>query len=117
MLKINPLIRITLGLVGLTLILVLVGDYVLELTRNQSGVDFRQREKIGQTLALQFSPLAEINDTETIGKAIEALVERNRDVMSTALRGRDGKIIESTIVAKPRNTVVETKKGAKTSHL
>jgi hypothetical protein len=95
MLNINPLIRITLGLVGVTLILVLTGDYVLELTRDQSGVDFRQREKIGQTLALQFSPLAEINDTKTIGKAMTALVERNRDVMSTALRGADGKIIES----------------------
>ena len=95
MLNINPLIRITLGLVGVTLILVLAGDYVLELTRDQSGVDFRQREKIGQTLALQFSPLAEINDTKTIGKAMTALVERNRDVMSTALRGGDGKIIES----------------------
>ena len=95
MLKINPLIRITLGLVGVTLILVLAGDYVLKLTHNQSGVDYRQREKIGQTLALQFSPLAEINDTDTIGKAMDALVERNRDVMSAALRGPDGKIVKS----------------------
>lgn len=93
--RINPLIRITLGLVGVTLILVLAGDYVLQLTRNQSGVDFRQREKIGQTLALQFSPLAEINDTDTIGKTMQALVERNRDVLSTALRGSDGKVITS----------------------
>ena len=92
---INPLIRITLGLVSVTLILVLVGDYVLQLTRDQSGVDFRQREKIGNTLALQFSPLAEVNDTDTIGKTMEALVERNRDVMSTALRGSDGKLITS----------------------
>jgi diguanylate cyclase (GGDEF)-like protein len=93
--RINPLIRITLGLVSVTLILVLAGDFVLQLTHNQSGVDFRQREKIGKTLALQFSPLAEIDDTETIGKAMEALVERNRDVMSTALRGSDGKVITS----------------------
>lgn len=93
--RINPVVRITLGLVSVTLILVLAGDYVLQLTRNQSGVDFRQREKIGHTLALQFSPLAEINDTDTIGKAMEALVERNRDVMSTALRGSDGKLITS----------------------
>ena len=92
---INPLVRITLGLVSVTLILVFVGDYVLQLTRDQSGVDFRQREKISKTLVLQFSPLAEINDTNTIGKAMEALVERNRDVMSTALRGSDGKIITS----------------------
>ncbi|MCK5363500.1 MAG: PAS domain-containing protein, partial [Gammaproteobacteria bacterium] len=81
---------------SVTLILVLAGDYVLELTRDQSGVDFRQRETIAETLALQFSPLAEINDTETIGKTMDALVERNRDVLSTALRGRDGKLITST---------------------
>jgi len=95
MLRINPLIRITLGLVSVTLILVLTGDYVLQLTRDQSGVDLRQHEKIGKTLVLQFSPLAEINDTKTIGKAMEALVERNRDVLSTALRGSDGKLITS----------------------
>jgi hypothetical protein len=94
--RINPLIRITLGLVSVTLILVLAGDYALELTRDQSDVDFRQREKIAQTLALQFSPLAEINDTKTIGKTMDALVERNRDVLSAALRGSDGKIITAT---------------------
>ncbi len=95
MLKINPLIRITLGLVSVTLILVLAGDYVLQLTGDQSGVRLRQREKISKTLAIQFSPLVEIDDSETIGKAMEALVERNRDVLSTALRGRDGKIFTS----------------------
>ena len=94
--RINPLIRITLGLVSVTLILVLAGDYMLELTRDQSGVDFRQREKIAQTLALQFSPLAEINDTKTIGKTMDAFVERNRDVWSAALRGSDGKIVTAT---------------------
>lgn len=96
MLNINPLIRITLGLVSVTLILVLAGDYVLQLTHNQSGVDFRKREKIAHTLSLQFSPLAEIDDTDTMGKALEALVERNRDVFSAALRGSDGKIISSS---------------------
>ena len=94
--RINPLIRITLGLVSVTLILVLAGDYALELTRDQSGVDFRQREKVAETLALQFSPLAEINDTETIGKTMDALVERNRDILSAALRGSDGKIVTAT---------------------
>ena len=95
MFRINPLIGITLGLVSVTLVLVLAGDYVLQLTRAQSGVDLRQREEIGKTLSLQFSPLAAINDTQTIGKAMEALVERNHDVLSAALRGSDGKLIVS----------------------
>ncbi len=95
MFRINPLIGITLGLVSVTLILVLAGDYVLQLTRDQSGVELRQRQKIGKTLSVQFAPLAAINDTQTIGKAMEALVERNRDVLSAALRGSDGKLITS----------------------
>ena len=96
MLTISPLIRITFGLASLTLVLVLAGDYILELTRSQSGVELRQRERISKTLAVQFSPLAVINDTGTIGKTIEALVERNRDVVSSALRGSDGKLITSS---------------------
>ena len=95
MLNINPLVRITLGLVSVTLILVLAGDYVLQLTHNQSGVDLREHEKIGKTLVLQFQPLAEINDTETMRKTMEALVERNHDVRSTAVRGNEGKLIVS----------------------
>jgi hypothetical protein len=42
---------------------------------------------------------------------------RDQEVPQIRLTHRDGKKNESTIVAKPRNTVVETKKGAKTSHL
>jgi diguanylate cyclase (GGDEF)-like protein len=95
MLTISPLIRITLGLVSVTLTLVLAGDYVLQLTHSQSGVELRQREKIGKTLAVQFSPLAKIDDTDTIRKTMEALVERNSDVMSSALRGNDGRLITS----------------------
>ena len=95
MLTISPLIRITFGLVSLTLLLVLAGDYILQLTRNQSGVELRQRERISKTLAVQFSPLAVIIDTGTIGKTMKALVERNRDVVSSALRGSDGKLITS----------------------
>ncbi len=56
----------------MTLILVLAGNYVLQLTRDQSGVDLRQREKIAKTLVPQFSPLVETDDTETIGKAMDA---------------------------------------------
>ena len=87
MLKINPLVRITLGRVSMTLILVLAGDYMMQLTGDQSSVELRQREKIGKTLAIQFAPLVEIDDTRTIGRAMGALVDRNLDVLSTALRG------------------------------
>ena len=93
MLTINPLVRITLGLVSVTLVLVLAGDYMLQLTRDQSTVNLKQRDKVGKTLATQFAPLVEIGDTRTIRKAMDALVERNADVLSTALRDADGKLV------------------------
>jgi diguanylate cyclase (GGDEF)-like protein/PAS domain S-box-containing protein len=93
--KINPLIRITLGLVSLTICIVLAGDFILGLTNDQADAVHKQRLKIGKTLALQFSSLAETDQIDTIREAMVALVERNRDVLSTALRSYDGRMLAS----------------------
>ena len=42
---------------------------------------------------------------------------RDQKVPQIRLTHRDGKKIESTIVAEPKNRVVETRTGAKISHL
>ena len=90
--SINPLIRITLGLVSLTICLILAGDFLLGLTGGQTEAIVKQRKKVVETLSMQFSALAETDQFDTIQKAMDALVERNGDVESTALRSSDGAI-------------------------
>ena len=91
--SINPFVRMSLGLVCLTLCMVLVGDMVLGLTSDERRSLLDQRKKICETLAVQFSELAEAGEINTIRKSMEALVVGNSDVMSTALVDIDGEIL------------------------
>jgi diguanylate cyclase (GGDEF)-like protein/PAS domain S-box-containing protein len=88
--SISPFVRMSLGLVCMTLCMVLVGDMVLGLTSDARRALLDQRKKICETLAVQFSELAQANEVSTIRKSMEALVAGNEDVMSTALVDTDG---------------------------
>lgn len=88
--NISPFVRMSLGLVCLTLCMVLVGDMVLGLTSDERRALLDQRKKICETLAVQFSELAEAGEIGTIRKSMESLVSGNSDVMSTALVNADG---------------------------
>ncbi len=91
--SINPFVRMSLGLVALTLAMVLVGDMVLGLTSDERRALLDQRKKICETLAVQFSELAEAGKIDTIRKSMQALVAGNADVMSIALVNVDGETL------------------------
>ncbi|NIO25467.1 MAG: diguanylate cyclase, partial [Gammaproteobacteria bacterium] len=91
--NINPFVRMSLGLVCLTLCMVLVGDMVLGLTSDERRALLDQRKKICETLAVQFSELAEAGEVDTIRKSMQSLVSGNADVMSTALVDIKGKTL------------------------
>jgi diguanylate cyclase (GGDEF)-like protein/PAS domain S-box-containing protein len=91
--NISPFVRMSLGLVCLTLCMVLVGDMMLGLTSDERRALLDQRKKICETLAVQFSELAEAGQIGTIRKSMEALVAGNADVMSTALVNIDGETL------------------------
>jgi len=91
--SINPFVRMSLGLVCLTLCMVLVSDMVLGLTSDERRALLDQRKKICETVAVQFSELAAAGEVGTIFKSMDALVDGNADVMSTALVDVDGKTL------------------------
>jgi diguanylate cyclase (GGDEF)-like protein len=91
--SINPFVRMSLGLVAMTLCMVLVGDMVLGLTSDERRALLDQRKKICETLAVQFSELAQAGEFGTIRKSMDALVAGNADVMSTALVNVDGETL------------------------
>jgi diguanylate cyclase (GGDEF)-like protein len=73
--------------------MVLVGDMVLGLTSDERRALLDQRKKICETLAVQFSELAEAGEVGTIRKSMQSLVVGNADVMSTALVNITGETI------------------------
>ncbi len=92
MLNFSVVARISLGLVFLTVSILLVADMAGVLP-DEDAAKIEARQKISQTLALQFTYYARSNDRKGIRTIIDALVERNDDILSAAIRLNNGAII------------------------
>ncbi len=91
--RITPFIWISLGLASLTLVLVLFGSWAVDMIPSEDTHLLEYRRLLTEALALQYSKLAEQNDSATIKLALLMLVDRNEDVRSAALRTVDGTVL------------------------
>ncbi|HHJ15411.1 MAG TPA: diguanylate cyclase [Gammaproteobacteria bacterium] len=87
--RISPVVYITLGLVLLTISFLLAAD-LFGLTPDTRGAVLDARKKVVESLAVQLSVAAGRGDIVGIRETVRALVERNDDVLSAALRRVDG---------------------------
>ncbi|NIR31415.1 MAG: diguanylate cyclase [Gammaproteobacteria bacterium] len=90
--QIAPTLRISLGLVLVTMS-ILFTAYLLGLAPDKSHAVLDARKKLAETLAVQYSTLAQKGETDSIRKSMGALVERNDDVLSAALRSMNDSVI------------------------
>ncbi len=89
----SPLILLSIGLVSLTISIMLAGDALMGLIPNEQQQLFQQRKALSETLALQYSLLAQRGDVETIEAALRALVERSPDIQFAALITHEGDLL------------------------
>jgi len=88
----SPTLRITIGLVSLTVSLLLVAQ-VLGFMPDSTVAALDARKKVCEALAAQLSWGASRNDVRLMENTLNALVERNEDILSAALRNSSGDII------------------------
>lgn len=88
----TPTLQITTGLLSLTITLIFIA-FSLGLFPNEEKAALEARAKISETLAVQLASLAGRNDANAIKDTIDAVVNRNGDVLSVAVRGVDGKLL------------------------
>lgn len=88
--RVTPLVWISFGLASVTLSLMLAGDSVVNLVPNRDRQVFEYRRDLAESLAVQYSALAEHDQVDTIKLAMEMLVKRNRDILSLALLLKNG---------------------------
>lgn len=89
MIRISTYSRLSLGLVLLTLSMIF-SAYILDLIPNKEKLIRYERGVISESLAILASKSAEKNDFDTIRFTIKALVDRNDEILSAALRSSDG---------------------------
>ena len=87
--RIHPTIRISIGLIALTISILLVGE-LLGVVPDKSQVTIDARKKLSEILAVQFAHAAEREDFAQIQSTLNLLVKRNPEVLSVAVRKDDG---------------------------
>ncbi len=90
--RFSPLIRISLALMLITTTVLLTAE-IIGLTPNEAGRILDARKTLCESMAVQFSSLAQKNDMSTIEETLVALVERDDDILSAGIRRSDGSLL------------------------
>jgi len=92
---ISPIIRITVGLLLLTISILLIGD-MLGLVPNQNVTKVEARKTMSESLAIQISSEVGAGRMLSAVVLLKSLVQRNEDILSIGLRDISKKIILET---------------------
>lgn len=88
----TPAMRLSLGLVLLTINLILLA-HQLGLIPDASESSLAMRKAFSESLALQFSVAAGKGEFQTIQNTLRTVVERNENIRSAAIRTRGGELM------------------------
>ena len=94
--KLGPVSRISLGLVSLASCLLLIADLILGVMPDESSMARQIRKKSSESLAVQLTALAQTESYEALRRTLHAVVTRDPDVLSIAVRKVDGAIVAET---------------------
>lgn len=92
MFRLTPVIRMSVGLVLLTVSLLLVADW-LGLMPDEADATLKARKRVAETLAVQMSKLAERGEVGIIKTVLRSVHERDSDILSASLRTTRGDIL------------------------
>ena len=93
MMRVTPLVWVSFGLVSLTISVMMAGDVLVDLVPNRDRQVFEYRRDLAESLAVQYSALAEREQIETVKFAMETLAKRIPDILSLALLRKSGAVI------------------------
>ena len=89
----SPLVQMTVALVALTGTLLMLADLFFGVLSNRDVEAMRARKQIGESLAVQVATLMERDERELLRRTLAAVVERNAEIRSLAIRRADGQVV------------------------
>ena len=89
----GPIVRVSLGLIALFISLTMITDMLLGLLPQRAEVELRTRYRVAENVAAQSVVVLESGDQQMLGKSLQQIMARNRDVLSVALRKSDGGVV------------------------
>lgn len=88
----SPLVRISFGLVMLTISLVLIADFA-GFIPNEKKAELQYRETVAEALAVQLSTTLINQEFEGVRNTIDTVVNRTPSILSAAIRANDGSLL------------------------
>ena len=95
-LRLGPVARISMGLVSLAAFLLLTADLLLGLMPDQSDIARQVRKHSAESLAVQLAALVQEDQFDVLRRTLHAVISRDSDVLSIAVRRNDGEIAAET---------------------
>jgi PAS domain-containing protein len=91
--RVTPLVWVSCGLVSLTISVILAGDWLVDLSPTHDRQVFEYRRDIAESLAVQYSALAQREQVQIVKFAMETLVKRSPDILYLSLTKTSGTVI------------------------
>ena len=89
----SPLVQMTVALVALTGTLLMLADLFFGVLSNRDVEAMRAHKQIGESLAVQAAALMERDERDLLQRTLAAVVERNAEIRSLAIRRADGQVV------------------------
>jgi diguanylate cyclase (GGDEF)-like protein/PAS domain S-box-containing protein len=93
MIRLSPVWRISIGLAFMSVALVLSGDFLFDLSAGRSADLFKERKKLIESLALEYSQLALEGRSGAMVTKMKDLIVKDDQIASCALKTADGKLL------------------------
>ena len=91
--RVGPVARLSLGLMGLIVSLLMLADMLLGVVPDRGALERQLRQRSSESLAFQITALLESGDENALGKTLQQVVGRNADILSLAVRRAEGGIV------------------------
>ena len=89
----GPIVRVSLGLIMLFISVVMIADLLMGLLPQRAEVELRARSRVAENVSAQAVVLLESSDLQLMGKSLQQVMARNRDLLSIAVRRSDGSVL------------------------
>ncbi|MBI4754128.1 MAG: diguanylate cyclase [Betaproteobacteria bacterium] len=90
---INPITRISLGLISMVVGLLMMADLAFNVLRDDLESVRQVRERLSQSIAVQITSMVQRGDRDGLGETLRELVRRSQDIRSLAVRRADGQVL------------------------
>lgn len=93
-LRASPVARLTVGLMVMVVSMLVALNLIFDVVHDRERTTQESRRRFAEALAIQIASLAELGNDKALGKTLQQVLARNREILSVALREMSGYVVD-----------------------